>query len=142
MTALTRALDDYTTDQRGDVGSWIRAAAVDALARLLSTLAPSNSQFIPQEAFMAATAGIAKQAVEKLDVVRDAATAAWQRLLDAQADSAWEWPAAREMDHKPSTAWFTAGLTLLDTPARPVFLAGLIQSTGSNVRASVSPEQE
>lgn len=33
VQALFRALDDYAVDNRGDVGSWVREAAMDALER-------------------------------------------------------------------------------------------------------------
>jgi hypothetical protein len=38
FTAFLKALDDYSTDNRGDVGSWVREAAIvglDILTRLL-----------------------------------------------------------------------------------------------------------
>jgi len=140
LAALTTALDDYTTDQRGDVGSWIRGTAIKSLASIISgvSASPDALLFVPQEAFSAATAGIAKQAFEKLDVLREAATAAWAVLLEANADTIWSWPAARAMHSKPPIEWFTSGLAILDTPARAAALAGLVQSTGSTVRASVS----
>ncbi|KAK9814241.1 hypothetical protein WJX72_002759 [[Myrmecia] bisecta] len=37
--SLLAALDDYSTDNRGDVGSWVREAAMGALQRLLVLLA-------------------------------------------------------------------------------------------------------
>lgn len=33
MGSLFKALDDYSLDRRGDVGSWVRAAALDGLER-------------------------------------------------------------------------------------------------------------
>uniref|UniRef100_A0A803NVD6 Tubulin-specific chaperone D n=1 Tax=Cannabis sativa TaxID=3483 RepID=A0A803NVD6_CANSA len=33
MTSLLKALDDYSVDNRGDVGSWVREAAMDGLER-------------------------------------------------------------------------------------------------------------
>lgn len=140
VAALTVALDDYTTDQRGDVGSWIRSTAIKALARIFADIAHNleAKHAVPEEAFSAATAGIAKQAFEKLDVLREAATDAWKVLLDAKADLTWEWPAARCMEGKRSAEWFTSGLDLLATPARTTVLAGLVQSAGSTARAIVS----
>jgi hypothetical protein len=142
LTALTGALDDYTTDQRGDVGSWIRATSIRSLASIIADVsACSESQarsLVPQDAFSAATAGIAKQAFEKLDLLREAATEAWQVLLDAKADLMWDWPAARCMRGQASSEWFISGLELLGTAARTTVLAGLVQCTGSNVRAIVS----
>lgn len=139
LDVVIAALDDYTTDQRGDVGSWIRGAAVRALARMISSVAGDANAItrIPQAAFSAATSGIAKQGFEKLEVLRDAATEAWGVLLAADADAVWHWSAARAiLPDTPSAQWFTAGLALLDTPARPSILAGLIQTAGSAVPTS------
>ncbi|CAK9785549.1 ARM repeat-containing protein [Cutaneotrichosporon oleaginosum] len=142
VVALTKALEDYATDQRGDVGSWVRAAAVCALSRVLVAAAscPRPLDLVSQDAFAAATGGMAKQALEKLDVVRGAATAAWGDLLAANADSVWSWPGARCMldgsQMRPSPEWFTAGLELLRTPARAAMLSGLVQIAGSAVHSS------
>jgi hypothetical protein len=135
--ALTAALDGYTTDQRGDVGSWVRGGAMRALADIISGVAGSEAalSLVPQDAFVAATAGIAKQGVEKLDALREVATQAWNTLLATDADKVWAWPAARDMDGKAPTDWFTSGLALLGTPARTTFLAGLVQSAGMSVRS-------
>lgn len=144
VVALTKALDDYTTDQRGDVGSWVRGEALRALSRVLVAAAssPSPLSLVSQEAFSAAVNGMAKQALEKLDVVRGAATGAWGDLLAANADSVWTWPGARCMldsgEMRPSSEWFSAGLDMLRTPARTAMLAGLVLSTGSAVHSSVS----
>ncbi|GMK59904.1 hypothetical protein CspeluHIS016_0901210 [Cutaneotrichosporon spelunceum] len=142
VAALAQALDDYTTDQRGDVGSWVRAAAVRALSRVLVVAASATNplELVSQDAFTAATGGIAKQALEKLDVVRGASTAAWGNLLAANADAVWSWHGARCMldgaQMRPSSEWFGAGLDLLRTPARATMLAGLVQTTGSAVHSS------
>lgn len=90
---------------------------------------------------------MAKQAVEKLDTVRIAATEAWGDLLRAKADDVWDWPGARcmlepgadgEEVMRPSDAWFEAGLEMLHTPARAAMLAGLVQTAGSAVHSTVS----
>ncbi len=144
MAALTKALEDYATDQRGDVGSWVRAASLRALARVLvaASSSPSPLELVAQDAFSAAVGGMAKQAVEKLDVVRGAATSAWGDLLAANADQVWSWPGARCMhdgtEMRPSSEWFSAGLELLRTPARAAMLGGLVQTAGSAVHSSVS----
>lgn len=143
VNALIAALDDYTTDQRGDVGSWIRIAAIRALARVISNVAvePAASTYISQAAFTAAVAGVAKQAFEKLDVLREAATQAWGLLISANVSAVWTWEEASATASsngvKLSSEWFTSGLALLKTPSRPVVVAGIIQSAGGNVRASV-----
>lgn len=35
--ALLRSLDDYTMDRRGDIGAWVREAAITALQVCLTT---------------------------------------------------------------------------------------------------------
>ncbi|RCV42198.1 hypothetical protein SETIT_9G197000v2 [Setaria italica] len=108
MQALFRALDDYAVDNRGDVGSWVREAAMDALERCtfilcrrdivaLRTLPASGleSELSEMEVNASSTthrlfdsgiaqdlvAGIAKQAVEKIDKMREIAIKTLQRIL-------------------------------------------------------------
>ncbi|KAJ1294898.1 hypothetical protein BS78_01G181200 [Paspalum vaginatum] len=108
MQALFRALDDYAVDNRGDVGSWVREAAMDALERCAFILckrdivalktAPSsghesgqgdmevNASSPTHRLFDSGiaqnlVAGIAKQAVEKIDKMREIAIKTLQRIL-------------------------------------------------------------
>ena len=64
MKALIVCLDDYTTDQRGDVGSLVRTAAIDAVSTVLKQdlLDLSGRQIL--------AAKVCGLAVEKLDKVR------------------------------------------------------------------------
>ena len=64
MKALIVCLDDYTTDQRGDVGSLVRTAAIDAVSTVLKQdlLNLSDRQIL--------AAKVCGLAVEKLDKVR------------------------------------------------------------------------
>lgn len=64
MKALIFCLDDYTTDQRGDVGSLVRIAAVDAVSTVLKNNLLNLSE---RQLFAAKVCGLA---VEKLDKVR------------------------------------------------------------------------
>lgn len=111
MPALFRTLDDYAVDNRGDVGSWVREAALDALERCTFILckrdivalraAPAtgheselgdmevNSSNTSQRLFDSGiaqdlVAGIAKQAVEKIDKMREIAIKTLQRILYLQ----------------------------------------------------------
>ena len=107
MMTLLKALDDYSVDNRGDVGSWVREAAMNGLERCTyilckrdsvgltgrsgrvdSALELQNSDDINQlqslyDANLATSivAGISKQAVEKMDKLREAAAKVLQRLL-------------------------------------------------------------
>lgn len=108
MRALFRALDDYAVDNRGDVGSWVREAAMVALERCTSILCKRDivalraasatgheSELGDMEVNASSTshrlfdsgiaqdlvAGIAKQAVEKIDKMREIAIKTLQRIL-------------------------------------------------------------
>ncbi|GAA5901546.1 tubulin-specific chaperone D [Sporobolomyces salmoneus] len=74
--ALIPGLNDYTNDQRGDVGSWVRATTLRSLTSLLPPLLASSSPFAPtltQEKLDTIVGSFAKLAVERIDTVREAA---------------------------------------------------------------------
>lgn len=109
MMCLLKALDDYSVDNRGDVGSWVREVAMDGLARCAFILCKrdsvnytggsvqvesavelhnsdiiQNNQLSPIFDANLATnivGGICKQAVEKMDKLREAAAKVLQRIL-------------------------------------------------------------
>ena len=95
MTSLLKALDDYSVDNRGDVGSWVREAAMDALERCSYILCKRASELHNIDgiennklsslfdANLAASivGGICKQALEKMDKLREAAAKVLQRIL-------------------------------------------------------------
>lgn len=108
VNCLFKALEDYSVDNRGDVGSWVREAAMEALEKCTYIICRSLTVFTGNgikmrqaytldEGFMSDTqkenslfdsnlaarliGGIAKQAVEKIDKVRDIAGRTLQRIL-------------------------------------------------------------
>lgn len=104
VCSLFKALDDYSTDNRGDVGSWVREAAMDGLERCTYILCmrdstnqekgshlqlkkndSSNNDQISSyfDASLAnnLVGGFVKQAVEKMDKIRESAARILQRLL-------------------------------------------------------------
>lgn len=105
IRALFRALDDYAVDNRGDVGSWVREAAMNALERcsfilcrrdiVLLRASGHESELSETEVNASSTthrlfdsgiaqdlvAGIAKQAVEKIDKMREIAIKTLQKIL-------------------------------------------------------------
>ncbi|KAF3662209.1 Tubulin-folding cofactor D [Capsicum annuum] len=109
MQTLFKALDDYSRDNRGDVGSWVREAAMDGLERCtyilckrgLKDFSSKSEQMelgsVPQldetdftnqmnflfDENMAAdlVGNIVKQAVEKMDKLRELAAKVLQRIL-------------------------------------------------------------
>ncbi|XP_027113016.1 tubulin-folding cofactor D-like isoform X1 [Coffea arabica] len=109
MQSLFKALDDYSVDNRGDVGSWVREAAIVGIEKctyilcrrssLVSTSQLQESKSIPewqnednipddgvQSYFDASLStslvgGLVKQAVEKMDKIRELAAKVLQRIL-------------------------------------------------------------
>ncbi|XP_050236631.1 tubulin-folding cofactor D [Mercurialis annua] len=104
MSSLFKALDDYSVDNRGDVGSWVREAAMEGLETCTLILCLTDStrisngvetpSQIPElteneqmlllfDANLAAHVieVIVKQAVEKMDKLREAAAKVLHRIL-------------------------------------------------------------
>ena len=74
IEALSRCLDDYTTDQRGDVGSLLRLEAINAVDSVLNHHAPLN---LPCQKLLLSR--ICRLSVEKLDKVRKRAWSCLQK---------------------------------------------------------------
>lgn len=109
MNCLFKALDDYSVDNRGDVGSWVRDAAINGIERCVYILCKRDSIGAVRKACvvesglerpdcnltkndqitslfdanLAATlvGALVKQAVEKMDKLREAAAKVLQRIL-------------------------------------------------------------
>jgi hypothetical protein len=95
LDALLTGLKDYTTDERGDVGSWIRIACIQGLTDIVGLLfrvflLGSNSinnvaaqlqAYLPSEKFHIIVAGVLKQGMEKLNNVRQEAGLCVMKLL-------------------------------------------------------------
>lgn len=104
IDSLFLALDDYSTDNRGDVGSWVREAAMDGLERCTYILCKKDSSnqekatslqieksdnscddqsrsYFDTSLANNLIGGIVKQAVEKMDKLRETAARILQRLL-------------------------------------------------------------
>ncbi|CAO1637002.1 unnamed protein product [Parajaminaea phylloscopi] len=77
LGTLLQSLHDYSMDQRGDVGSWVRLAAVSGLRTMLDHLQEVSAETTPrvrawlsEAIYHDAVAGIAKQMVERMDHIR------------------------------------------------------------------------
>ncbi|XP_010259036.1 PREDICTED: tubulin-folding cofactor D [Nelumbo nucifera] len=108
MQTLFKALDDYSVDNRGDVGSWVREAAMDSLERCTYILCERESEGFPRKTTgieykehpdndiaerdqghtlfdvslaTSLVGGFVKQAVEKIDKIRDIAATILGRIL-------------------------------------------------------------
>lgn len=64
---LLLALNEYTIDNRGDIGAWVREAAMNALYKLIVTLPP---ELLDEEKVHAVVSGLLQQSVEKIDRTR------------------------------------------------------------------------
>ncbi|CAN8280534.1 unnamed protein product [Cochlearia groenlandica] len=93
MDTLLKALDDYSVDNRGDVGSWVREAAIHGLEKCAYILCKkidansaeglNNDTSLLFDSNLATrlVGGIMKQGVEKMDKLRETAAKALQRIL-------------------------------------------------------------
>lgn len=87
LDALLEGLTDYTTDERGDVGSWVRISCVLGLSTFVQVLfthsksLPKFVEYFPPDKYHAAIGGILKQGVERLDNVRQQTGTQFVKLL-------------------------------------------------------------
>ena len=77
VPALMAALQDYCTDSRGDVGSWVREAAMGCLPPVLCAAASAADG----DLVTAAVCALLKQAAEKIDRTRGVAATSLAALL-------------------------------------------------------------
>ena len=90
LGALLSGLNDYTIDERGDVGSWVRLVSVQGLTTLCELLfthaegLPGFEEYLPPDLYVAVASGLLKQGVERLDNVRQEAGKCFLRLLTAR----------------------------------------------------------
>jgi tubulin-specific chaperone D len=71
MKSLIDGLDDYTVDERGDVGSWVRISSIKALGDITPLIirSPLNG-WVTRDLYGQIWAGLLKQGAERLDNVR------------------------------------------------------------------------
>lgn len=87
FNALQNGLEDYSMDERGDVGSWIRMACIQGLTSFSEILIsnasniPAFEEYLPESRYQSAIGGILRQGVERLDNVRQEAGECFLRLL-------------------------------------------------------------
>ena len=81
-----KAMEDYTHDRRGDVGAWVREAAMSGLSALTTALASVSSALVPQVCINIMMPKIAQQAVEKIDRTRGHAAQIFALILTSELD--------------------------------------------------------
>ncbi|KIJ62569.1 hypothetical protein HYDPIDRAFT_157330 [Hydnomerulius pinastri MD-312] len=162
--ALDNGLDDYTTDERGDVGSWIRIACIQGLASIIERLFDISgglsdlSSFLPPHRYHTVVGRILRQAVERLDNVRQISGECFLRILKHQlpaVEGAEEWRVKgeelmRELflseSSDDTTNWsvgewlFPKAVRILQIPEyrRPV-LTGLVMSVATRTGSTQRP---
>lgn len=101
INAYLTSMDDYTTDNRGDIGSLVREAAISAFGWLLlklcpsyssssTTLAPSSnakgaSCLVSKDVLMAFVGRLVRLALEKIDRTRERAGVMLEQLVRCTA---------------------------------------------------------
>ncbi|THH16982.1 hypothetical protein EW146_g3747 [Bondarzewia mesenterica] len=161
--ALINGLGDYTIDERGDVGSWVRIACIQGLTSFSMTmLSHANAitdfaEYFPPDIYHAAVAGILKQGVERLDNVRAQAGEHILLLLQHPLPSitgseAWRLQGEGLLeelfldDSSKTVGWqeglwaYPRAIRLLEIPGyRSSILSGLMMSIGSKTDSTQRP---
>ncbi|KAI0372156.1 TBCD protein [Pilatotrama ljubarskyi] len=160
--ALLDGLTDYTSDERGDVGSWVRTACVKGLASFVETLFAHSAavhdfpRYLPSDKFHGVIGGILKQGVERLDNVRHQAGESFVGLLllpppAVQDPRPWQIHGGAKMKElflsdNDSVGWndsswlFPRAVQLLDIERyREQLLAGLVLSTSTKTDSTQRP---
>ncbi|KIK69557.1 hypothetical protein GYMLUDRAFT_79682 [Collybiopsis luxurians FD-317 M1] len=151
--ALLDGLDDYSVDERGDVGSWIRIACVKGLGTMAKTLITrahdiqNFESYLPAVKYQDSIRGILKQGVERLDNVRQESGRTFLKLLslpppDINRSDQWTvqnsdlmrrlFITDEEIEWNDASWLFPRAVQTLEVEAyRKSVLLGLITSVGS-----------
>lgn len=81
ITAFLVGLDEYTQDKRGDIGAWVREAAMSGLQAIIQILHRRKPEFLTEEVLVKVCTGIARQGVEKIDRTRALAGKIFSSLI-------------------------------------------------------------
>lgn len=84
ISVLLNGLKDYTNDERGDVGSWVRSSSLKSLATLVEfcILLPNRiPRYLPKTQIDEILAGILKQTLESIDSLRELAWSTTSRIV-------------------------------------------------------------
>ncbi|KAF8755096.1 Tubulin folding cofactor D C terminal [Rhizoctonia solani] len=153
--------EDYTVDQRGDVGSWVRMATLRAIASISQVVFRNRNriepfgEYLPLDSWHQAIGGVLRQGVERLDNVRAVAGEQlmhliWSDDIRSHASGLWEVPGLNQLEKAfpfdQSVPWnvgewlFPRVPPLLDISAyRKVLLLGIITSLASRNESAQLP---
>ncbi|GFR62125.1 tubulin-specific chaperone D, partial [Elysia marginata] len=79
--ALLQAMKDYTLDSRGDIGAWVREAAMQALHDISSLIVNSGQDILTPEIVKEMMCYLVQQAMEKIDRTRALGGLIFSKLL-------------------------------------------------------------
>ncbi|XP_055448634.1 tubulin-specific chaperone D isoform X2 [Psammomys obesus] len=96
--ALLNCMSDYTTDSRGDVGAWVREAAMTSLMDLTLLLAQTEPLLIEAHICERVMCSVAQQASEKIDRFRAHAARVFLTLLHFDSPPVPHVPHRRELE--------------------------------------------
>ncbi|XP_053425237.1 tubulin-specific chaperone D [Nycticebus coucang] len=147
---LLGCVDDYTTDSRGDVGAWVREAAMTSLMDLTLLLGRSQPELIEAHICEQVMCHVAQQASEKIDRLRAHAASVFLTLLHQDSPPIPHIPHRRELEQLlprsdiASVSWnvpsqaFPRITQLLGLPTyRYHVLLGLVVSVGGLTESTV-----
>lgn len=79
--SLLNGLKEYTLDNRGDIGAWVREASMTGLETLAFLINAHKPEFLGPVLVTRIVTGIAQQAVEKIDRTRALAGRIFYNLI-------------------------------------------------------------
>nr|XP_019014520.1 uncharacterized protein I206_00602 [Kwoniella pini CBS 10737]OCF53301.1 hypothetical protein I206_00602 [Kwoniella pini CBS 10737] len=140
LQTFIQGLNDYTTDQRGDVGSWVRIQSLNSIGKVSLNLDPTTTSTVSM-LLGEIIGGIVKQGVEKLESVRGESAMTLAKLRKAGLQ--WDGMEGMNIDLEklenegfrqiPQDEWFASSMLYLNTHHRKYLLSGLVLSIGSQV---------
>ncbi|XP_019357997.1 PREDICTED: tubulin-specific chaperone D [Gavialis gangeticus] len=149
-TTLLHGMTDYTTDSRGDVGAWVREAAMTNLMEVMLLLVRNDPTLISANICQQIMCCLAQQSAEKIDRFRACAGSVFLNLLHFDSPSIPHIPHREELErifprsetitlnwNAPSQA-FPRITQLLGLPAYQYYvLLGLTVSVGGLTESTV-----
>uniref|UniRef100_A0A8C9P525 Tubulin-specific chaperone D n=1 Tax=Spermophilus dauricus TaxID=99837 RepID=A0A8C9P525_SPEDA len=104
-STLLDCMSDYTTDSRGDVGSWVREAAMTSLMELTLLLAQTQPLLIDAHVCERLMCCVAQQASEKIDRFRAHACSVFVTLLHFDSPPVPHVPHRQELERLLPRYW-------------------------------------
>ena len=112
LEPLIAALEDYSTDNRGDIGSWVREASMKSMHAVLTHYRPLLPVLLPLA--LRALALFARQSVERIGRVRETAGVLLQQLSKVLVEVAVEGVGVVEQDASSPVRYATHLTTIAE----------------------------